>query len=154
MARFIQYDWYQDCGCGFKAQKFHGTIEMALARPIKDTAFPRVLSLSVISKPLCEILWLIMTQCCPRCPHKSTPSGINRHCKACKIYKTYMKSSQRVRQQLSEAKLNARMRPLAMWSQSQQHEPASGPDSIQIDHTVSVFVCYSSLEVSYQWLSR
>jgi hypothetical protein len=82
-----------------------------------------------------DILWLIMTQCCPRCPRESNPSGITRHCQACKIYKAYMSSSQELGWQLSEAKLSTRLRIRPLQSQSQQHEP--GPDSMQIDYTVS-----------------
>jgi len=99
-----------------------------------------------------SITVIIMDRCCFQCPrHSSTASGMTRHRRACKIYRTYNATSHAPWKRIMAAKTQSRKAEVQL--RSQRPEPDS--KSMQIDNTiVSMFLRYLSSEGSYNlWTS-
>ena len=102
-----------------------------------------------------------MPRCCPRCARESTPSGMTRHRKTCKIYQQFMDAGVRLAQYAEHTNSMARRTALQAKQQVFGVEEADA-ERMQTDITVSfafivstqmVLICHSPLALVEQTLT-
>ena len=76
------------------------------------------------------------TLCCPKCPRKSSLSGISRHRQSCKEYQLYLADRQALRHRVTDVLSKSSLRKVESLK-AQRAEQEAESERMQMDDTVS-----------------